>query len=83
MRDAADISAFGAGNTKPAEWFVIISKTEVVNVYQARFPFDFNAFARQFVQRHALLLYGRNHRRHLHLVAHERRGGFVQLVERQ
>ena len=58
MRNAADISAFGAANSKLAQRRLVAGKSEVVNVDESRFSFDFDAFARQFVQRHAFLFHG-------------------------
>ena len=79
VRDAADVSALGAGDSKLAERRLVIRETEIVDVNQPRLAFDLDAFARQFVERHAVFLDGRNHRRRLHQVADERRGGLVQL----
>ena len=40
-------------------------------------------FAREFVERHAILFDGRNHWRHLHLVTDEFGGFFIQIFQRQ
>src|SRR3984957_14522397 len=66
VREAADISALGAGDAKTTEGFLVIRELEIVDVNQARLAFDFDAFARKFVKRHTVLLDGRNHRRRLH-----------------
>ncbi len=58
VRDAANVSALGAGNPELAERRFIIRETEIINVNQPRFALHFDAFARQLVERHAVLFDG-------------------------
>src|SRR5665213_3090809 len=82
VRDAADVSSLCAGDAKLPERLGIIRETKIVDVDQARLALHLDAFAREFVKRHAVHFDGRNHWRHLHLVADELGGFFIQHFER-
>src|SRR5581483_11624828 len=82
VREAADISALRAGDAEMPDRFVVFGKAEIVNVDEPWFALHFHALAREFVKRHTAFLHGRNHGRHLHLIADERGGQFVQFVQR-
>src|ERR1700756_2756480 len=81
--DAADVSSLGAGEYEMTERLLVLAELKLVNVDEAWFAFDFDAFAREFVKRHAAFFDSGNHRRSLHLIADELSRGFVQLVHSQ
>lgn len=82
VSDASDVSSLRAADAKLPNWFFVIRKTKTVDANEARFAFNFNSFARHFVERNSANFDRGNHGRHLHLIALKSRGGFVQSVQR-
>ena len=56
--EAADIGTLGAGHAAFCEGFGIFRDPEIVNMDQARFARYFHAFAREFIERHAVFFDG-------------------------
>ena len=83
VHEGADIGALGAGHTEMADGLLVAGEAKAEDVNEPFLAFHFNAFARQLVERHAVLLHRGNHGRELHQVADKRGRDFVQLLERQ
>src|SRR5688572_13315223 len=81
VSNAADVCAFGTSHAKVSERLRVTAEYEIVNMDQAWLTFDFEAFTREFVERHAFHLHRRYHRRRLQLVANELCCGAVQLLK--
>ena len=83
MRNGSDIRAFGGGDAELGKRFIIGAEAKVVDVNEPRLAFDLYSLAREFIERNAIFLDRRNHRRRLHLIADERLRGGVQFVQGQ
>ena len=61
MGEGADIGSFGAVDVNVGVGIVKVGQVESVNLAGAGFAFDFDSFAGEFVEGHAVLLDGGNH----------------------
>src|SRR4051812_24562788 len=83
MNERTDVSALGASDAKSADGLRIRGETVSIDVHHSLLALYFSAFAREFVERHASDLHGRNHGRQLHEVSEKFGRLLVQLLDRQ
>src|SRR5262249_946127 len=79
VRERAHIRALGATDAEAGKGLLVIAEAETVDVDEPRLALHLDPAPREFVERDALDLDGRDHGRGLHLIAEETLGRFVEL----